>query len=498
MKINGVEIWQPGMIIGTKWDRSSSNPQLVHVDLDGREYHLSQQFFDSHPIWGSMRRCTMDTSGNVTYGSNGRGDGLTLDGSTGRVMVEIPRFYTKVTHPSANVWNWWISPVEYPGFEIYPAFVQSHNAGLKGTVHDFLYVGAYEAVLANDAFPAHTGTKTTFHSYTGQQPWTGYDTVRSDGMTALSFAGGGAIAGVAWSIGEAVTAAGSGASGTIVDWIETNADWAGGNAAGTVWLKQQNANDFAAEAVTTATSDATAGGAQTNLTLDMSDCRTYSETNIGGQWGFMNVWSLAAYQTLYIVEYANFYSQSTTYGIGQGIVNKAGGTGFAGEETGYDSADTNIGTNGTGVGSGVDGVTPIIYRGIENPWGNTWAYTDGYNAINASYNIVKADGSGTFADTLTAGNYDASSMAPTTQDGDVTKVEFDDLMKFFLISDGTLGGSSSTYLTDHFYAHDLGETNILLAGGSWANGARAGVASLTSYYVASYSNRTVGSRLEFV
>jgi hypothetical protein len=439
----------------------------------------------------------MTTEGLVAYGSNARGDGLTLDGSTGRVMVEIPKFYTKIEHPSANVWEWYISPASLPGYEIFPAFVQSHDATLKGVIKDNIYVGAYEAVLANDAFPAHTGTTATFHSYTGQQPWTGYNTVRSDGMTKLPYDTGS----TEFTIGETLTGATGGAVGTIVDWIVTGGSWGANTAAGDVWLKQQSAVNYQAENLTGSTAGvacAAATGVQTNMTLDMSDCRTYSVTNIGGQWGFMNIWSLAAYQMLYIIEYGNFYSQSSTYGIGPGITGLASGTGFAGKVTGVDNADTNVGTNGTGVGDGgTADETPVVYRGIENPWGNTWAYTDGYNAINASYNIVKADGTGTFADTLTAGNYDASSMAPTTQDGDVTKVEFDDLMKFFLISDGTLGGSSSTYLTDYFWAHNTDQTNILLAGGHWADGAEAGVAFLRSSFVASTSARYVGSRLEF-
>jgi hypothetical protein len=496
MKINGIEVWQPGFILGAKWDRSSSSPALTRIDKDGNTMSTLPYNIDDHPLWGGMRRCTMTKEGLVTYGSNQRGDGLTLDGSTGRVMVEIPKFYTKIEHPSANVWDWYISPSYLPGYEIFPAFVQSHDADLKGIIKDNIYVGAYEAVLANDAFPAHTGTVATFHSYTGQQPWTGYSSVRSDGMTKLPYDTGTAE----FTIGEVLTGGTSGAVGTIVDWIVTGGTWGGGNAAGDVWLKQQTAVNYQAEALTgSGVGAANATGVQTNMTLNMANCRTYSVTNIGGQWGFMNMWSLAAIQMLYIIEYANFYSQSSTYGIGPGITGLASGTGFAGKVTGVDNADTNVGTNGTGVGDGgTPDETPVVYRGIENPWGNTWAYIDGYNAVDASYNIVKADGTGTFADTLTAGNYDASSMAPTNQDSDVTKIEYDDLMKFFLISDGTLGGSSSTYLTDFFYAHDAGETNILVAGGHWYYGAEAGVAFLASTDVASASGRNIGSRLEFL
>jgi hypothetical protein len=496
MKINDIEVWQPGFILGAKWDRSSSSPALTRIDKDGNTMSTLPYSLDDHPLWGGMHRCTMTAEGLVTYGTNARGDGLTLDGSTGRVMVEIPKFYMKVEHPSANVWEWYMSPASLPGYEIFPAFVQSHDASLKGIIKDNIYVGAYEVVLANDAFPAHTGTTATFHSYTGQQPWTGYSGTRSDGMTQLPYDTGS----TEFTIGETLTGGVSGAVGTIVDWIVTGGGWGANNAAGNVWLKQQTAVNYQAEALTGGSGGAAnATGVQTNMTLDMSDCRTYSVTNIGGRWGFMNVWTLAAYQMLYIVEYANLYSQSSAYGIGPGVTGLPSGTGFAGKETGVDNADTNVGTNGTGTGDGgTADETPVVYRGIENPWGNTWAYTDGYNAIDASYNIVKADGSGTFADTLLAGNYDASSMTPFNGvDHDVTKLEYDSLMKFFLISDGTFGGSSSTYLTDYFYSHDAGETNILLAGGGWSNDVKAGVACLTLFYVASSSVRNFSSRLEF-
>src|SRR6056297_2477126 len=83
-----------GAVIGFEWDTSDSSPNVRTVDVDGNT--LENFDFDSHPVWGNMRRCVIDPdTGDKTYGDNARGDGLALNGSTGNVMVEIPRFYVK-------------------------------------------------------------------------------------------------------------------------------------------------------------------------------------------------------------------------------------------------------------------------------------------------------------------------------------------------------------------------------------------------------------------
>jgi hypothetical protein len=63
---------------------------------------------------------------------------------------------------------------------------------------------------------------------------------------------------------------------------------------------------------------------------------------------------------------------------------------------------------------------------------------------------------------------------------------------------GAAVGSSSTYLCDYLYAHDAGETNILLFGGAWYHGSTAGVGSLLSGSVSSVSSRGIGARFEYL
>jgi hypothetical protein len=227
------------------------------------------------------------------------------------------------------------------------------------------------------------------------------------------------------------------------------------------------------------------------FTID--DAELYAN-NIGSGYGTMNIWTMSAIRLLFYTEMGSLDSQSI---LGRGIVDKASGIDFAGELTGADSADTNIGTNGTGTGTGADGETPIVYRGIENFWGNVWQFVIGYNTVDSEYRITKRDGTGVLAGDLAAGEYEASIVEPILSDGYQSDVETENLLQYLLIGSET-SGSSSTYLCDYFYAHDAGAQNVMLSGGAWIHGSLAGVSYLNSANGSSNSNRSIGARFEFI
>lgn len=231
-------------------------------------------------------------------------------------------------------------------------------------------------------------------------------------------------------------------------------------------------------------------GAAVDNNKTIATFRTNAENRGSTRWGIMNIHTLSLIRRLFYVEYAGADSQSL---IGRGIVDAS-----AGSNTGADSADTNIGVNGTGTGTGTDGLTPIVYRGIENLWGNYWQFIDGYNAVDAEYRIIKRDGTGTFQDTLAAGDYEASSAAPIAADGYQSNILYEDNQMKLLLIPNAVAGTSTSHLYDYFYAHDAGETNILLFGGGWDFAGRAGLASLYSSCVASCVASGLGGRLEFV
>ena len=475
------------LIIGVEWDTASSSTALRRIDVDGNTVTRNAAWFNNHPVWGKMWRCCLSTGGVPTFGGNARGDGLALDGSAGQVMVRIPAGYVKSEKVGAKV-RWWVSPSPYPGFELHPAFLQR-----GGIFRQQLYVGAYMGCLAVTA----AGTKYLL-SRTGEQPFSG------EVIVELPFSTGNS----APVVGETLTGANSGKTGVVIGYYVSSGSFGDGNAVGKVYLKQpgvatslfSNPENMQRSGPTTIMAT-TGTGAVLPLTRQLSE--TYAN-NIGStRWGCENIWTLDLITLLYAVEYANWNSQSLTYGIGQGIVNKASGAGFAGEINGYNSADTNIATNGTGKGTGTDGLTPIVYRGIENPWGNVWQFIIGLDALDAAYRILKRDGKGTPACPLTSGNYESTVAAPvvynasTMPDGYITGLLYENLSKYLLVPNAG-AGSSATYLCDYTWWHRSGQTNIWLAGGRWYAGAFCGVGCRAADCVASYSYRTASTRPEFL
>jgi hypothetical protein len=65
---------------------------------------------------------------------------------------------------------------------------------------------------------------------------------------------------------------------------------------------------------------------------------------------------------------------------------------------------------------------------------------------------------------------------------------------------GALLGASDQYLTDYFYSHQSGisQTGVLLAGGRWNYGLKAGVGYRGSINSPSYVHASIGGRVECI
>jgi len=463
-----------GQITGVEWNQETDT--WKRIDKNGDEILLSRAWFDDCLPWAGMRRVNLAVDGtiNAVYGEANYKE----DGSNGRVMVQIPKFWVKSEETVANKYRWWISDHAVTGFEVHPAF----NQRTASAPADYIYVSAYEASLMDDAGTLKMDSKS------GEQPWTGGE------LDSLGFDSGS----VEFVVGETLTGAISGATGVVLDYHVATGTWGGGDAAGTVYLKQVSATAFQAEDLDGSTGGAnmaSATGANVALALNIDDARGYG-TAVGSYWGIMNIWTMAALQVLFMVEYGNMDSQTA---IGRGVVDKASGVGFAGELTAASSINDNLGDNGTGTGTGTDGLVPIAHRWIENLWGNVWKFIDGYEAVDAAYHILKATGGWTNSGPSIwgAGDYDASTAAPITTDGYASNIVYEAALKYLLLA-SAVAGSDSTCIPDYFYAHDAGETNILLASGGWNYASDAGLGCLSSRDVASHSDRKIGARLEFI
>ncbi len=217
----------------------------------------------------------------------------------------------------------------------------------------------------------------------------------------------------------------------------------------------------------------------------------------GTGWRQLDYYLLSAVQLLYLIEYADFDSQSM---IGHGRTQLSGGTWEAGSyigESGLSNGDGN-GTNcvdysGDADDAGADAAY-MTYRGIENFYGNAWKFVDGIN-INGNIPYF-CNNRSDFADDTTT-NYDR----PVDADGaDVTlhnangwQTTLERMSAGFLPS--AVGGSSSTYICDYYYQST--GWRVVLFGGDAISGSPAGAFYVYTHPASSYDSVTIGGRLCF-
>lgn len=212
---------------------------------------------------------------------------------------------------------------------------------------------------------------------------------------------------------------------------------------------------------------------------------------VGTGFGITNFWDYVGDQLLMYLEFGTFDIQTA---LGKGIVDLASGTKFAGKNTGADSIDSRLAENGTGVGSGTNGQTPVCWRGIENPYGNIWKFIIGCNfKAGGIFRTIKRDGSGTLAGTMADGSYESGSGVPQVS-GYVSGL-LEDELGGMAVMPSAVTGSDSTYLCDYWYA-PTGD-RILLAGGYWNYARAAGPGDRYANSAVSISYRNDGARVEF-
>lgn len=138
------------------------------------------------------------------------------------------------------------------------------------------------------------------------------------------------------------------------------------------------------------------------------------------------------------------------------------------------------------------------YRGIENPFGHIWKYTDGANIQvttgDAGLSILwTTDDPSNFSDTSYTGYDKKGNICRTNgyakkmllgEDGDIVATE--------------VGGSSSTYWCDYYYTNtSANRMQVVLVGGYADNGSVAGLAYVGASTAPSAASRDLGSRLCF-
>lgn len=221
---------------------------------------------------------------------------------------------------------------------------------------------------------------------------------------------------------------------------------------------------------------------------------------------------------LFAVEYATLNSQKpfnaqkdangfSQGGLGEGASQMTDWINFNNANPLIPCGYTNEFGNGSGekayvVKNASDGTHATLmanrYRGIENPFGHIWKYTDGANIQvttgDAGLSILwTTDDPSNFSDTSYTGYNKKGNICRTNgyakkmllgEDGDIVATE--------------IGGSSSTYWCDYYYTYtSANRMQVVLVGGGADNGSNTGLAGVATKDTPSGAYRHFGSRLCF-
>ena len=450
---------------GTEWDQSADS--YVRTTTVGS---YTQPDFDNIFPWSHMRRCTLWDNGTVNYYLNATNSSLKatggladLTGADGQIMVEIPKFY--YTHTlTGSEHDWEISRFNISGFSIHQAFIKDN------VEVDNRYMAAYEASL----YDVSTSQYTNGIHYPVTDRFLFTFTTAADTITATD--------GIIAALGHPFTNLEVGDKIVVSNTVDNNGVLTVTSVSDQSITVSENLVDEAdKQAIIETQKDFTAntgdklssvsGKAPINYGT-RAEFRVAAE-NRGSGWRQQDFDLVSAVQLLYLIEYADFDSQST---IGNGL------TGWWAawhpwnnynpiEKTGNSNSDGDA-TNSVSNGDGVTG-SYMSYRGIENFYGHVWTYVDGIN-INNNVPYV-TNNANVWAEDTSSGY---TSLSITLPNNDGWQVTLADIDRGFLPA--SIGGGSSTYICDHYYQNS--GWGITMVGGAAFHEDYAGFFLWDMYY----------------
>lgn len=177
----------------------------------------------------------------------------------------------------------------------------------------------------------------------------------------------------------------------------------------------------------------------------------------------MDIWTWNILQILYLVEYASYNSQDK---LGRGCVD------------GNSSALTSGGCDNLGMKSGCvtnDGKHTVIYRGIENFFGNVFQWLDGINFVGRQ-GYVCIDYTQYASDTTT--NYIQLGYVCPSSNNYIGNLGYDSNNSLVMVP-SAVGGSDTSGITDYYYGYNSGN-KVSRVGGRWADSSKAGAFASTA------------------
>lgn len=254
------------------------------------------------------------------------------------------------------------------------------------------------------------------------------------------------------------------------------------------------------------------GKPATNISL--TSFRTYAN-NRGSNWKCQEWDIYCSVFWLYTVEYANLNCQDSFIpdvttdgfhkgGLGSGVTSMSSWDTYNNYNPIVPCGATNSLGNNTGIVThAVLGDSDSIvynapvpsYRGIENPFGHVWKWTDGVLALGNGtiQTYYKCINRSKYSSTITS-DYLVVGTSPTGNGykKEIVKNQHGDILT------SAVGGSSSTYFCDYHYQSVTNSTTYgVLSGGHAYDGSNTGFGCLGSTYAPGAARATIGSRLTY-
>jgi len=475
---NAIDNLRLEIAIGVKWKSDETSPALTQIDELGNTIAFTPVEWLQHHIFGSLRRCTLDsTTGAVKhyYGDPAVSLSDFYNGTDGQVMVEVPKFWYKVS-VSGVYFNWWVSPLARTGYKIHPMFF--YGSGLTD---------------AKESGTATSGAATTISN--SAAPWTESELV---GMYVYIVAGTG--------IGQQRVILSNTTTAITVDAWVTNPD----NTSKYEISRLKNyvyisafEGSFEADPYKLQSIANVAPGVSQTLTVfrtraQLRNADPTARAADGAGWQLLDENTRNGFNLLCTIRDATLNSQATYLGI-----TDAGNT--AAVKTGFTSA-INVGTgyvdlgnaSGEATGQGTAAKRSFSRFGVENWFGNVWKWVDGIHIAARRQYIASHGYHDTTGAPFTAHPYIDTTLVGGATDGyqisvlDPTATAFDTLM----VPNSVSGGSSTTYICDYYYS-TADVDRALLFGGYWDSAGVAGGFYVLALYAAPFSSVVVGGRLVF-
>jgi hypothetical protein len=193
-----------------------------------------------------------------------------------------------------------------------------------------------------------------------------------------------------------------------------------------------------------------------------------------------DIYLLFLWQLMYLLLFKNRNSQTA---LGQGRTKSSN---TAAEACGWSDDKPWIWGN-------QDGISGVVFLGVEDFYGNVWEWVDGCVLNNLTYKLTRDPSK--YNDT--GDGYEISAASGLTAANNhgkyLTQVQGTNDLGFLPMNSGTSGSGSNTYWCDCLWVAEA--VQVVAFGGGWSDGARAGAFCWSLYATAGDASVDIGSRL---